>query len=269
MGVLIYPCASGCVRTGSPEAFAHPSHVRLILRCGGAPWCIVMGGCSSCSMHPVVCVTLPCAGPCLTLPFVQALAKGGNKDAQTVMQSWADAEWFTSKPAVAEKITVTVFKVAYFSRALGIIIGTNHIMSDGATPMPLLSIATYYCWQVTGETNTDDLSPAPDAFTRPDIPVHALAMLKIEREGIVPDVPGSVRYVLHASRTHASRIHVPHTCWTEPAGACRMCGCCWTHGMSLQIVRLSLCPHATHHFPLAFRLSQHAPSPADRPNQAD
>jgi len=86
---------------------------------------------------------------------VEALAKGGNKDAQTVMQSWADAEWFTSKPPVAEKITVTVFKV-------------------------------------TGETNTDDLSPAPDAFTRPDIPVHALAMLKIEREGIIPDVPGTV-----------------------------------------------------------------------------
>jgi len=71
------------------------------------------------------------------------------------MQSWADAEWFLSKPAVAEKITVTVFKV-------------------------------------TGETNTDDLSPAPDAWSRPDIPLHGLAMLKIERDGIIPDVPGSV-----------------------------------------------------------------------------
>jgi len=86
---------------------------------------------------------------------VEALAKGGNAAAQKVMQSWADAEWFLSKPAVAEKITVTVFKV-------------------------------------TGETNTDDLSPAPDAWSRPDIPLHGLAMLKIERDGIIPDVPGSV-----------------------------------------------------------------------------
>ena len=57
---------------------------------------------------------------------------------------------------------------------------------------------------MTGETNTDDLSPAPDAFTRPDIPVHALAMLKIEREGIIPDVPGTVRYrfaLIHVFKT--------------------------------------------------------------------
>jgi aconitate hydratase 2/2-methylisocitrate dehydratase len=86
---------------------------------------------------------------------VEALAKGGNKDAARVMQSWADAEWFTSKPPVPEKITVTVFKV-------------------------------------TGETNTDDLSPAPDAWSRPDIPVHGLAMLKIARDGIHPDEPGQV-----------------------------------------------------------------------------
>jgi aconitate hydratase 2/2-methylisocitrate dehydratase len=86
---------------------------------------------------------------------VEELAKGGNKAAQVVMQSWADAEWFKSKPPVAEKITVTVFKV-------------------------------------TGETNTDDLSPAPDAWSRPDIPLHGLAMLKMERDGIVPDVPGQV-----------------------------------------------------------------------------
>ncbi|MGT0150054.1 hypothetical protein ACT691_12920 [Vibrio metschnikovii] len=71
------------------------------------------------------------------------------------MQAWADADWFLSKPALAEKITLTVFKV-------------------------------------TGETNTDDLSPAPDAWSRPDIPVHALAMLKNEREGIHPDQPGSI-----------------------------------------------------------------------------
>ena len=80
---------------------------------------------------------------------VEEKAKGGNKAAARVMQSWADAEWFTSKPEVAEKITCTVFKV-------------------------------------TGETNTDDLSPAPDAWSRPDIPLHALAMLKNEREGFAP-----------------------------------------------------------------------------------
>ncbi|WP_370298127.1 bifunctional aconitate hydratase 2/2-methylisocitrate dehydratase [Pontibacterium sp.] len=77
----------------------------------------------------------------------------GNTFAKQIVESWAEAEWFTSKPELAEKITVTVFKVP-------------------------------------GETNTDDLSPAPDAFTRPDIPLHANAMLKMEREGIEPEVPG-------------------------------------------------------------------------------
>jgi len=78
---------------------------------------------------------------------VEQKAKAGNKNAQEVLQSWADAEWFTRRDKVAEEIKVTVFKV-------------------------------------TGETNTDDLSPAQDAWSRPDIPLHALAMLKIEREGI-------------------------------------------------------------------------------------
>ncbi len=78
---------------------------------------------------------------------VDEKAKAGNANAKAVMQSWADAEWFTSSPAVAEKIVTTVFKVV-------------------------------------GETNTDDLSPAPDAWSRPDIPVHAKAMYKIPREGI-------------------------------------------------------------------------------------
>ncbi|MCQ3923904.1 MAG: bifunctional aconitate hydratase 2/2-methylisocitrate dehydratase [Rhodocyclaceae bacterium] len=80
-------------------------------------------------------------------------AKKSNANAKAVMQSWADAEWFTQRPEVAKKITVTVFKV-------------------------------------TGETNTDDLSPAPDAWSRPDIPLHGLAMLKNPREGIVPEKPG-------------------------------------------------------------------------------
>lgn len=78
---------------------------------------------------------------------VDEKAKAGNANAKAVMQSWADAEWFTARPAVAEKIVTTVFKVV-------------------------------------GETNTDDLSPAPDAWSRPDIPVHAKAMYKIPREGI-------------------------------------------------------------------------------------
>ncbi|OSN08316.1 bifunctional aconitate hydratase 2/2-methylisocitrate dehydratase [Lonsdalea iberica] len=86
---------------------------------------------------------------------VEEKAKAGNPHAQQVLQAWADADWFLSRPALAEKITVTVFKV-------------------------------------TGETNTDDLSPAPDAWSRPDIPLHALAMLKNAREGIEPDQPGVV-----------------------------------------------------------------------------
>lgn len=86
---------------------------------------------------------------------VEEKAKSGNVYAKQIMQSWADAQWFTERPELAEKITVTVFKV-------------------------------------TGETNTDDLSPAPDAWSRPDIPLHALAMLKNAREGIEPDQLGSV-----------------------------------------------------------------------------
>ncbi len=77
---------------------------------------------------------------------VKEKADAGNANAKGVLQSWADAEWFTSRPEVPASLTVTVFKVP-------------------------------------GETNTDDLSPAPDATTRPDIPMHALAMLKNKREG--------------------------------------------------------------------------------------
>ncbi|MDI5892230.1 bifunctional aconitate hydratase 2/2-methylisocitrate dehydratase [Halomonas rhizosphaerae] len=84
---------------------------------------------------------------------VEERAKSGNAVAKDVIQSWADAEWFLSRPALEEKITLSVFKVP-------------------------------------GETNTDDLSPAPDAWSRPDIPVHANAMLKNERDGIEPEEPG-------------------------------------------------------------------------------
>ncbi|MEH6627931.1 MAG: bifunctional aconitate hydratase 2/2-methylisocitrate dehydratase [Motiliproteus sp.] len=86
---------------------------------------------------------------------VKEKADAGNASAKQIIESWANAEWFTSKPELEEKITVTVFKV-------------------------------------TGETNTDDLSPAPDAFTRPDIPLHANAMLKMERDGIVPQQNGVI-----------------------------------------------------------------------------
>ena len=84
---------------------------------------------------------------------VKAKADQGNANAKAVMQSWAEGEWFTSRPEVPQSITLTVFKV-------------------------------------TGETNTDDLSPAPDAWSRPDIPLHALAMLKNAREGITPEENG-------------------------------------------------------------------------------
>ncbi|HTJ99433.1 MAG TPA: bifunctional aconitate hydratase 2/2-methylisocitrate dehydratase, partial [Bordetella sp.] len=86
---------------------------------------------------------------------VKEKADKGNANAKAVLQSWADAEWFTARPEVPKSLTVTVFKV-------------------------------------TGETNTDDLSPAPDAWSRPDIPLHAQAMLKNARPGIEPDEPGKV-----------------------------------------------------------------------------
>ena len=70
-----------------------------------------------------------------------------NKYAEQVIQNWADAKWFTDKQDLPEKIKLTVYKVS-------------------------------------GEINTDDLSPAPDAWSRPDIPLHALAMFKMPRTGL-------------------------------------------------------------------------------------
>lgn len=78
---------------------------------------------------------------------VEEKAKAGNANAKAVLNSWAEAEWFLARPEVPKVITATVFKVP-------------------------------------GETNTDDLSPAPDAWSRPDIPLHAKAMYKMPREGI-------------------------------------------------------------------------------------
>lgn len=86
---------------------------------------------------------------------VEAAAKEGYAAAQKVMESWAAAEWFLNKRPVPETMTTTVFKV-------------------------------------TGETNTDDLSPAQDAWSRPDVPLHAVAMLKNARDGIFPEVDGEI-----------------------------------------------------------------------------
>ena len=82
-------------------------------------------------------------------------AKEGNTNAMAVLKSWADAEWFTQRDAVPESIKVAVFKVS-------------------------------------GETNTDDLSPAPDAWSRPDIPLHARAMYKMTRDGLEPQEHGAI-----------------------------------------------------------------------------
>ena len=84
---------------------------------------------------------------------VEELARSGNANAQAAMDSWAAGEWFTANPEVPDSIKVAVFKV-------------------------------------TGETNTDDLSPAPDAWSRPDIPLHALAMYKMTRDGLEPEEHG-------------------------------------------------------------------------------
>eukprot|EP00980_Cylindrotheca_fusiformis_P028293 scaffold22589_cov138-Cylindrotheca_fusiformis.AAC.56 len=86
---------------------------------------------------------------------VEAAAKEGSEAAQKVMESWAAADWFLDKPEVPQTMTATVFKV-------------------------------------TGETNTDDLSPAQDAWSRPDVPLHAVAMLKNAREGIYPEKDGEI-----------------------------------------------------------------------------
>lgn len=84
---------------------------------------------------------------------IKEKADAGNANAKAVLESWANAEWFTKRKAVPESIKVTVFKV-------------------------------------TGETNTDDLSPAPDAWSRPDIPLHARAAYKMTRDGLTPEEHG-------------------------------------------------------------------------------
>ena len=82
-------------------------------------------------------------------------ATDGNNLAKSIIESWANAEWFLKNKEVPKSIKTIVFKA-------------------------------------NGETNTDDLSPAQDAWSRPDIPLHALAMFKMERDGLTPDIPGEI-----------------------------------------------------------------------------
>ena len=97
--------------------------------------------------------------------------EAGNAAAKSVMQSWAEGEWFTKRDAVPESIKKIVFKVK-------------------------------------GETNTDDLSPAPDAWSRPDIPLHAKAIYKMERDGIKPDEPGVVGCLTQIEELKAKGVEV-------------------------------------------------------------
>ncbi len=104
------------------------------------------------------------------------LSKNGNNYATSVLKSWANAEWFVNRPAIKKEIKLTVFKVA-------------------------------------GETNTDDLSPAPDAWSRPDIPLHALAMLKNPRPDgvIIPDengVRGPIKQILELQKKGNPLVYV-------------------------------------------------------------
>jgi aconitate hydratase 2/2-methylisocitrate dehydratase len=98
-------------------------------------------------------------------------AKNGSTNAQAVLESWAAGEWFTHRNEVPESLKMVVYKV-------------------------------------TGETNTDDLSPAPDAWSRPDIPLHALAMYKMARDGITPDEPGTIGPLKHIESIKAKGLPV-------------------------------------------------------------
>jgi len=102
---------------------------------------------------------------------VDEKAKAGNAHAKALMQSWADGEWFTSRGKVPESIKAVVFKV-------------------------------------TGETNTDDLSPAPDAWSRPDIPLHALAMYKMKRDGLEPQEAGKTGPIAQIEAVKAKGLPV-------------------------------------------------------------
>ena len=99
--------------------------------------------------------------------------KKGNLYAKQLLQSWAEAEWFLQKERVPEKISLCVFKVQ-------------------------------------GETNTDDLSPAQDAWSRPDIPLHAQSMLKTPRSGIVPDVDYEIGPISQIKELHKKGLPIAY-----------------------------------------------------------
>ncbi|GAM64823.1 aconitate hydratase 2 [Vibrio ishigakensis] len=102
---------------------------------------------------------------------VAELAKNANSLAQEVIESWSEADWFFERPAVAQAMQMSVFKV-------------------------------------DGETNTDDLSPAQDAFTRPDIPLHARAMYKNVRPGITPDEDGVVGCIAQINQAKSQPLPI-------------------------------------------------------------
>ena len=98
-------------------------------------------------------------------------ATDGNNLAKSVIESWANAEWFLKNKEVPKSIKTIVFKA-------------------------------------NGETNTDDLSPAQDAWSRPDIPLHALAMFKMERDGLTPDIPGEIGPITQIEEIKSNNLPV-------------------------------------------------------------
>ena len=98
-------------------------------------------------------------------------ATDGNNLAKSVIESWANAEWFLKNKEVPKSIKTIVFKA-------------------------------------NGETNTDDLSPAQDAWSRPDIPLHALAMFKMERDGLTPDIPGEIGPMIQIEEIKSNNLPV-------------------------------------------------------------
>ena len=98
-------------------------------------------------------------------------ATDGNNLAKLVIESWANAEWFLKNKEIPKSIKTIVFKA-------------------------------------NGETNTDDLSPAQDAWSRPDIPLHALAMFKMERDGLTPDIPGEIGPMIQIEEIKSNNLPV-------------------------------------------------------------
>ncbi len=105
---------------------------------------------------------------------VEEKAKSGNIYAVKTIENWANATWFTKRDKMPEIINTTIFKV-------------------------------------DGEINTDDLSPAQDAWSRPDIPLHSLAMLKTPREDIDPDIPYEIGPITLINNMKKNYDHISFT----------------------------------------------------------